>query len=51
MLDKCEIASNAGTENVPAHLRYTAVLPQMNYINGFHSRKFLCVKFTVSAWL
>jgi len=41
-LDKCEIASNAGTEDVLPHLQYTAILLLMNYINGFHSRSF-CV--------
>ena len=51
MLDKCEIASNAGTEDVPAHLRYTAFLAQMNCVNGCHSHTFLCVESIVSAWL
>lgn len=48
---KCEIASNAGTKDVPPHLRSTAVLLQMNYINGFHSHKFLWIEFIVFAWL
>ena len=51
MQDKCEIACNASTEDVPPHLWYTAVVLQVNYVNGFHSRKSLCIKFIVSAWL
>ena len=35
----------------PPHLQCTTVLLQMDYINGFHSRKFLRVELIVSAWL
>ena len=51
MLDKYEIASNTGAEDVSRHVWYPAFLLQVEYICGFHSHKFLRVEFDMTLLL
>ena len=51
MLDKYEIASNTGAEDVSRHVWYPAFLLQVEYICGFHSHKFFRVEFDMTLLL